>query len=233
MATVPAAERLILPGALANTRDCGGLPTDDGRVLRTRRLLRTASLARPHCPLDELVRVIGDADYVDLRTDPEIERDGGLEGLVDRGWRWHRSPLRDVPQDPAGAAPAGRPGLLPLLLAAADRVTGLLGDRPVVVGCSLGKDRTGLVTALVLHRLGVRRAAIVEDFELSNACLRAGRHLLPERWRDPAHGFGAVHAAVCSTVLDAAGAPGAGQPPPRFPEIRNSLLVGESQHAAT
>lgn len=39
---------------------------------------------------------------------------------------------------------------------------------PVVFHCKTGKDRTGLIAALVLHLLGVRDDDIVDDFALTN-----------------------------------------------------------------
>jgi hypothetical protein len=42
-------------------------------------------------------------------------------------------------------------------------------DRPVLFHCSAGKDRTGIVAALVLHLLGVPDDEIVDDYALSHA----------------------------------------------------------------
>jgi protein-tyrosine phosphatase len=74
-------------------------------------------------------------------------------------------------------------------------------SRPVVLCCSLGKDRTGMVAALLLARLGVPMADIGADFELSNDGLAAGRHLLPARWADPASEITPVSAGPCLAVL--------------------------------
>ncbi len=41
----------------------------------------------------------------------------------------------------------------------------------VLVHCSQGKDRTGLLCALILHILGVSEADIVADFELTNTAI--------------------------------------------------------------
>ena len=43
------------------------------------------------------------------------------------------------------------------------------GDRPVVVNCSAGKDRTGMAAAVLLLALGVPKETVMEDFLLSNA----------------------------------------------------------------
>ena len=43
------------------------------------------------------------------------------------------------------------------------------GERPVVLHCAAGKDRTGFVAAMLLCALEVPRAAVLEDYLLTNA----------------------------------------------------------------
>jgi hypothetical protein len=167
----------LLPESVANLRDLGGLPTAPGLVLRSRRLLRSGALGHS-APgtLDEITELLGPATYIDLRTDREVDRDGGAAALVERGWSWCRLPLRDDDL-PYNAA-------VPRYAATAVAVAERLGDGPVVVACSLGKDRTGMVVALLLHWLGVPTHLVAEDFAASTGYLTSGRHLLPGRWRD-------------------------------------------------
>jgi len=42
---------------------------------------------------------------------------------------------------------------------------------PIMFFCSLGKDRTGIITALLLSCLGIDRNDIIENFHLSEKCL--------------------------------------------------------------
>ncbi len=203
--------RVLLPGLVANLRDLGGLPAGE-RVVAPGVLWRAGSLVHlPASALDALTALAGPGRYLDLRTDEEVDRDGGAEPLVARGWRWCRVPLADRvaetgvagPTDPAGRLRA----LLPRYSAAADAVAARLLTRevsgPDVLACSLGKDRTGVVTALLLHRAGADPAAIAADYALSTASLAAGRHLLPARWRDPGRALGEVTEAECAAVLRA------------------------------
>lgn len=54
-------------------------------------------------------------------------------------------------------------------IARALRVLACRENYPLMVHCTHGKDRTGLVVALVLRLLGVSDADIVADYELSDA----------------------------------------------------------------
>lgn len=202
-------DQVLLPELLANCRDLGGLPTTDGRTVRPGRLLRSATLAglAPESA-GALTTLTGAGTYVDLRTDEEIERDGAPHSMRAAGWHWLREPLRDRAEADGGDTDDDclrrYRAALSRYLAIADQVLGLLNDKPVLVGCSLGKDRTGLVIALVLSRLGVQRANILADFAASNASLAARRHLLPARWQDPTVPVNRVNAQVCAAMLDTA-----------------------------
>jgi protein tyrosine/serine phosphatase len=52
----------------------------------------------------------------------------------------------------------------------------------VCIHCAGGRDRTGLVTALILRLAGVTSAAAAEDYELSEAALLVDH----QRWVDEA-----------------------------------------------
>ncbi|MFF5235304.1 tyrosine-protein phosphatase [Dactylosporangium sp. NPDC000521] len=58
-------------------------------------------------------------------------------------------------------------------LAAALRVIARSGPTPVIVHCTSGKDRTGLVVALALSLVGVDRATVVADYAATERHLPA------------------------------------------------------------
>ncbi|KAI2608366.1 tyrosine/serine protein phosphatase [Hypoxylon fragiforme] len=69
-----------------------------------------------------------------------------------------------------------------------------------LVHCTHGKDRTGIIIALILLALGVPTSAIAYDYQLSQAGLDAERPLrvreyreigLPDHWADTVPGFAA------------------------------------------
>ena len=60
-----------------NARDVGGLPTADGRPIRTGVLIRSANLGHlTEADIRHLVTDLGVRRVVDLRTDIEVDRDG-------------------------------------------------------------------------------------------------------------------------------------------------------------
>ena len=173
------ADRLVTLEAVHNFRDMGGYATADGRHVRPRRLFRADGLDRL-TPADiETIRPLGLNTVIDLRTDGEVERRGRFpyESLpVD----WYQLAVIDVTWDRADALDGseedflyaqyasmlafGEPRFLQAFL-----VLGLPGAFPAVFHCAAGKDRTGLLAALVLGSLGVDDATIAYDYELTRA----------------------------------------------------------------
>src|SRR3954447_26902807 len=198
MTTPPPAPSRLLPlvGAF-NFRDLGGYPTGDGMVTRWGQVFRSDTLnALSHDDLDVL-RQLGLRTIVDLRTSNETVRDG-------------RGPLESEPIDyvhlsvlpeeggetvaaPAPAAAGGNIGDRYLwyleagsdALIAALRLVATPAAHPLVFHCTAGKDRTGVLSALLLDCLGVDRATIIDDYMQTEAVL----HLILDRLRQhPVYG---------------------------------------------
>ncbi|WP_236792409.1 tyrosine-protein phosphatase [Amycolatopsis sp. GM8] len=190
---------------VANLRDLGGTSTIRSGRVRDGVVLRSAAPAHlPPDRADQLVAALGPVDYVDLRTDREVERDGGAEGLVERGWSWHRVPVHDAEPGLRETVSDRNLRTLPQYSVAARAVVDLIrGCRPVLLACSVGKDRTGAVVALLLHRFGVAAHVAAAEYEAGNAVLGAERALLPPRWRDNSSPLRAVRATEIDAVLRA------------------------------
>jgi protein-tyrosine phosphatase len=163
-----------------NFRDLGGIRAASGVIARGR-LFRTAHLSYLDETLAvELAKVHDIRTYVDFRTNDEIERDGRPEPLLARGVHWERRPFDiadaafwSVPI-PAAADWSG------LYTRAFERFRSHFADivlticespRPVAFGCWAGKDRTGMVAALLLSLLGVSDEAIAADYALTTSGL--------------------------------------------------------------
>ncbi|MET9351097.1 tyrosine-protein phosphatase [Streptomyces termitum] len=149
-----------------NFRDAGGLGALPSGVLYRSGALHTLSERGAR----ELAG-LGVRTVVDLRSGPETaDRPDVLHGIplthlhvpVFAEQRW---PDEQTALYPAMAEHAGRAVLAVLRRLAA-------GDgAPVLVHCASGKDRTGVVVALVQTLFGAPEAAVTEDFLRSNEAL--------------------------------------------------------------
>jgi protein-tyrosine phosphatase len=161
---------------LVNLRDLGGLPIESGGLTRHGRLLRSDS---PHAlsaaGRDALIE-LGVSTIVDLRT--ASERESHPNPLLDAaGVRGVHAPIfTDEDEFPAGMITAGDVygwWLRELGPAVAAAMTAIAESdaAPILVHCHAGKDRTGVVVALVLLLAGVGVDAIADDYALSGVQL--------------------------------------------------------------
>jgi protein-tyrosine phosphatase len=185
-------QRLIGLAGAYNFRDLGGYPTANGRITRWGRLFRSDTLHELTDADVAVLRSLGLATVVDLRTSRELERTGRGPLAAEPVAFRHLSVIRDG-EGEAMAAPAqpgeelstrylwylesGREPLVEALSLAADP-----DHLPLVFHCAAGKDRTGVLAALVLDILGVEPQVIVADYVIT-----AGRmELILARYRsDP------------------------------------------------
>jgi protein tyrosine/serine phosphatase len=159
-----------------NVRDLGGLRTADGAVVAGGRLVRGDALHRARSTADAL-REHGVVRVLDLRDQRERDTEGVLDAdgievvhlpVLDPTFEWfdqdHPDPstllahryqviLSSFPDRFAAAV-----GATVEVVAAPDAPAG------VAYHCAVGKDRTGLLTALLLGALGVPATTVVEDY---------------------------------------------------------------------
>lgn len=179
-------ERWIELVGACNVRDLGGLPTKDGGVTRSGVVLR-ADAVDGLCDADvvALADTFGVRHVIDLRSEGErLERGRGLLG--DRDVLY--TEVEVVPTDALGARQSAReeryaagdpPDVImaegyihlldlgaPAFARAVDALAGSTGT-PALFHCSAGKDRTGVLAALLLDLAGVEHDAIVLDYALT------------------------------------------------------------------
>ncbi len=173
-----------LDGA-ANVRDLGGLPAGHGQTNSGLVLRADALDALSPADVTQLVHGWGLRHVVDLRSDGErLERGRGL--LNEHPLRYSELQIIDEAQleqrrtereqrlaDGVEVALLVAEGYAQLLswgsvafVAAFRAVTGPDGN-PALIHCSAGKDRTGILAALLLGAAGVDRDAIVADYALT------------------------------------------------------------------
>ncbi len=163
-------------------RDLGGYPAADGRRTRWRTLFRAGHLHRLTERDIEQLHGLGVRTVLDLRSDEELAWTG-IGRLYERGTIQHlhqpffRSTTAYNGTDPDEIA-ARRAAWLArgyerMLETAAPAIAMLFGPLaeaeryPLVFHCVAGKDRTGVLSALVLRVLGVPDDIIVADYALT------------------------------------------------------------------
>jgi protein-tyrosine phosphatase len=183
-----------------NVRDVGGVPTEDGSRVRRGVLLRSANLQ--HLTEDDIRALredFGIRRVVDLRTDTEVSKEGpGPLHAVPEIAIHHLSlypdgtMFLDQPEPPSQVGllsqPAeepesvdGRPAfvahylrylqLRPESIVAAFRAVAEPGG--TIVHCAAGKDRTGVVVALILSAVGVSAEFIAADYAATEEQIEA------------------------------------------------------------
>lgn len=168
----------------SNFRDLGGYRTTDGRQVRWRTVFRSDALRLTEADVAVLRDRVGLRGVVDLRAGFEFgHREGGgppnhVARLEAVGVRRYHLPMVDETRI-ARQASDERPPAAAMYLKMFERGAGplaevfrLIGDpdnHPLVFHCAAGKDRTGIVAALLLGLLGVDDETIVADYALSQA----------------------------------------------------------------
>jgi protein-tyrosine phosphatase len=165
-----------------NFRDLGGYPTVGGKRVRWRRLFRADGLARLDASDCSKLAELGLATVIDLRTAGEVDERGRFpEGYLE--FEYHHLPLAEALPGEDDLARYGEPSFVgsryrrlftdgERSVRAALEVLAGPDALPAVFHCSAGKDRTGVLAAVVLGLLGVPDELIVEDYALSGEAMR-------------------------------------------------------------
>lgn len=180
---------------LLNVRDLGGHPTEDGGETRFGSIVRADSVRQLSDEGWEALVDYGIKTVVDLRANEELEADPPSELPVEvrhvpfmetdrNDWQQIEEELEAAVKAAPDVAGATRDVYLIFLerfaqnVAAAIRAVASAPEGGVVIHCAGGKDRTGLLTAFLLHLAGVGTDEIAQDYALSEERLRS-RH---EQW---------------------------------------------------
>lgn len=167
----------VVPGAV-NFRDVGGLPAGSART-RSGVLYRSGNLAQLGDEGTAALGALGIRRIIDLRADDEVAHAPSRVSGLDV--RTQRVPLflgsvgsffaEDIPLDEMYRRLVEDSA--PLVV---EVVRGIVADQPVLVHCTIGKDRTGVTVALALAAAGVESEAVIADYARTEG-------LLP-KWRN-------------------------------------------------
>lgn len=170
--------RLIWENCL-NARDLGGYPTTDGGETRWGAVVRADNLALLTDAGQAALVDYGVRTIVDLRLPRELEEHpnpfarSGSHGIAYRNISFI---------DPAAAPSPNAESLVQDYTRMLDQFSSSVSDviqaiarapeGGVLIHCMAGKDRTGIISALLLDLAGVPRRTIGEDYALTAECLR-------------------------------------------------------------
>ena len=170
--------------ACFNFRDIGGYETADSRYVRWGAVFRSGSLHRLTAADQRTATRLALRTVIDLRSTTEVQRDGRFHGSDEVGF--HHLPIEDAAAgNEAADKESGSPDRRELSLGEAYVDIAVTGghavanvlrivaedEHPVVIHCFAGKDRTGVIAALILSSLGVPDATISADYQLSEHAL--------------------------------------------------------------
>lgn len=177
---------------VVNFRDFGGGMGADGRRIRQGRLFRSGHHAAATDTDLERLAALGFGLFVDLRRPPERARDPARRpqtpgsrliehrGPTDQSVAPHLTFLAEPDATPARVSEQMTAGYRyypfdPFYVAVYREYFALLAelDRPILINCHAGKDRTGFICALTLHVLGAPPEDIREDYLATNRHNRA------------------------------------------------------------
>jgi protein-tyrosine phosphatase len=185
--------RLLFPDLL-NARDLGGCPTRDGQHTRWRSLLRADDLHQLRPDGVEALLAYGVRTVIDLRWPVEAElhpsvfqqQSDGLQYvhlslLGESEAAWHeRRPKAPREWWNTVVLDRAQPEVAAIL-----RTIAQASEGGVLFHCMAGKDRTGVIAALLLALADVEPAAIADDYVVSTENLReATLAAHPEAERD-------------------------------------------------
>jgi protein-tyrosine phosphatase len=187
-------ERHLVWPNLLNARDLGGLLSESGRETAWRRVVRADNLNKLAPAGVAALVAYGVRTVIDLRDPFELEKfPNRLVAAPPPGVVFVNVPLISAAEweaikDPARASERY---VLTARLSHANiaKAIAAVSDAPpggVVIHCHAGKERTGIVAALLLSLAGVSDKAVAEDWTSSDAYLQS----LYEEWlgdeKDPA-----------------------------------------------
>ncbi|MBR5401392.1 MAG: tyrosine-protein phosphatase [Treponema sp.] len=172
---------------IKNYRDLGGLHTTDGRTIKPYMLIRGTTLFQPGLlALAVLKNQYNLRTIVDLRTKKECEEkpDQVIEGvdffhmpIIDEAVAGisHEKKIHSMktllmmpPMTELYVSMVTKENLENLVNVLKFILTLEIKKYAVVFHCTAGKDRTGVVAALLLSFLGVDRETIINDYLLTN-----------------------------------------------------------------
>lgn len=217
-------DRVVALEGAHNFRGLGGYVMADGRTVGWGRLFRADGLQRLTDHDLDLIDALGVRTVIDLRSAAEIEQHGSFPlrrhpvdfhalSIIDT--TWGDAELPEFEESEQGEVDFLTWAYRDMLEVGGDRfgeAIRLLANpatMPAVFHCAAGKDRTGILAALILGGLGVDTDVIVADYALTRAGMERMLAWLAEHHEEMAKRMAempsfmlAAHPQAMANVLD-------------------------------
>lgn len=213
-------QRILHFDGARNVRDLGGLPTVSGATTRYGVIIRADGLSRLSDADIARIAALGVRTIVDLRYDEERARapdripSNPSPGFFHRGFYpngtealFHAINIRGVGPEEAAALMCANYARMPFDHVAEfrDVMHHLIADgtAPHLIHCTSGKDRTGILIALLLLALDVPPEVVFDDYLLSNGDWQPIDMFSPTARQDTIAAVMAAPAAYLQSAFDA------------------------------
>ena len=156
-----------------NMRDIGGYSIGNNLVVKLGKIIRTNVITNLNEEELNEIKNMGFTDIIDLRSDDEVNRKNGVF------FNNHNFNYNHIAINGDGKLPKDENDIVNTYMEMLEgkeqirKIFEILSNSTggVIYYCNVGKDRTGLITALILKLLGVDNKDIVADYIASGVFL--------------------------------------------------------------
>lgn len=158
---------------VANMRDIGGYSTDNNRIVKPKKIIRSNFINDLDKEDIEEIKRMGFTTIIDLRSNEELKKKKGIFSENDD------FKFKQIAINGNGRLPKSEDEIIDTYMEMLEgkqqikEIFEILSEvnDGVIYYCNAGKDRTGVVTALILKLLGVKDQDIVVDYIASGIFL--------------------------------------------------------------
>lgn len=130
-------------------------------------------------------------EYIDLRSDEEVLRKPFPKYLMKKGLKYERKPIQNYDFELTMTRPNSEDYAkyyIDILKVAKEAISYIIkkaiySNEKFAFGCSAGKDRTGVVSAILLKSIGVKNEDIAKDYEVTAEYLVPKINDFEESWK--------------------------------------------------
>lgn len=161
-------EYVSLLSCSRNTRELGGIKTVNGGATRYGVFWRSDTLGTPSAEDVEKLLSSRMTTIIDMRTEAEVKK--APDGTADiDGFDYHHFPITEGSEPPDSLEAVPRSYMTIAMGENMPKVMKVIAeaDGGVLFHCTAGKDRTGVVSAIILMACEAEKESIVSDYVVS------------------------------------------------------------------